>query len=60
MSASIIIIKFVGMTKVLIKLARNEVLATNLFFTRRIVQKLRVDYWDKIKDIKPENERVFG
>jgi hypothetical protein len=60
MSASRIIIKFVGMTKVLIKLARNEVLATNLFFTRRIVQKLRVDYWDKIKDLKPENERVFG
>ncbi|WP_445242727.1 hypothetical protein [Microcoleus sp. S28C3] len=24
------------------------------------VQKLRVEYWDKIKDIKPENERVFG
>ena len=55
MSASRIIIKFVGMTKVFIKLARNEVLATNLFFTRRIVQKLRVEYWEKIKNIKPEN-----
>jgi hypothetical protein len=43
MSASRIIIKFVGMTKVLIKLARNEVLATNLFFSRRddIISKVR-------------------
>jgi hypothetical protein len=43
MSASRIIIKFVGMMKVLIKLARNEVVATNLFFTRRddIISKVR-------------------
>jgi hypothetical protein len=24
------------------------------------VQKLREEYWEKIKDIEPENERIFG
>jgi transposase len=24
------------------------------------VQKLRVEYWEKIKNIEPENERIFG
>ncbi|MEG3988248.1 hypothetical protein QUA13_14045 [Microcoleus sp. S28C3] len=24
------------------------------------VQKLRVEYWEKIKDIEPKNERIFG
>lgn len=24
------------------------------------VQKLRVEYWEKIKDIEPENKRIFG
>ena len=24
------------------------------------VQKLRVEYWEKIKDIGPENKRIFG
>ncbi len=24
------------------------------------VQKLRVEYWEKIGDIEPENERLFG
>jgi len=24
------------------------------------VQKLRLEYWEKIKDIEPENKRIFG
>jgi len=24
------------------------------------VEKLREEYWEKIKDIEPENERIFG
>jgi uncharacterized protein YdaU (DUF1376 family) len=24
------------------------------------VQKLRVEYWEKLGDIEPENERIFG
>jgi hypothetical protein len=24
------------------------------------VQKFREEYWEKIKDIEPENERIFG
>ena len=24
------------------------------------VQKLRVEYWERIKDIEPENKRIFG
>ncbi|MCC3405472.1 MAG: hypothetical protein JGK17_07730 [Microcoleus sp. PH2017_10_PVI_O_A] len=28
--------------------------------TTERVQKLTVEYWEKIKDIEPENKRVFG
>jgi transposase len=39
---------------------RKKKHGTVAFAATERVQKLRVEYWEKIKDIKAENERVFG
>ena len=41
-------------------LTRKKKLGTVAFAATERVQKLRVEYWDTIKHIEPQNKRVFG